>query len=158
LHFYAVSGHKQPPDDQTIQFWLEVSKQFWKLWSIRFLGTKFRGGQNFALTVGGFFNERVYSAADWLVPLISVNHRESKCYSQRNILLTKIYCVGHEKTKCWSKKMWCLKTQFSWCSTKICKIFFVSKANKNLEKKYKVTTFLCAADFGDKHYTFSNLE
>ena len=35
-----------------------------------FLGTKFRGGQNFVLTVGGFFNEREYSAADWLVPLI----------------------------------------------------------------------------------------
>ena len=36
LHFYAVSGHKQPSDDQTIQFGHQVSKQFWKLWSTRF--------------------------------------------------------------------------------------------------------------------------
>ena len=35
-----------------------------------FSGTKFRRGQNFVLTVWGFFNEREYSAADWLVPLI----------------------------------------------------------------------------------------
>ena len=33
-----------------------------------FFGKKFREGQNFVLTVGGFFNEREYSAADWLVP------------------------------------------------------------------------------------------
>ena len=32
------------------------------------------GGQNFVFTVGGFFNEREYSAADWLVPLM----RETK--------------------------------------------------------------------------------
>ena len=30
----------------------------------------FWGGQNFVLTVGGFFNEREYSTADLLVPLI----------------------------------------------------------------------------------------
>ena len=36
LHFYAVSGHKQPPDDQTLQFLHKVSKQFWKLWLTRF--------------------------------------------------------------------------------------------------------------------------
>ena len=40
-----------------------------------FLGTKFRGGQNFVLTVGGFFNEREYSAADWLVPLLPKEDR-----------------------------------------------------------------------------------
>ena len=37
-----------------------------------FFGTKFRGGQNCLLTVGGFFNEREYSGADWLVPLLSI--------------------------------------------------------------------------------------
>ena len=37
-----------------------------------FLGTKFRRGQNFVLTVGGFFNERDYSGADWLVPLLYI--------------------------------------------------------------------------------------
>ena len=36
-----------------------------------FLGTKFRGGQNYLLTVGSFFNKREYSEADWLVPLIN---------------------------------------------------------------------------------------
>ena len=35
-----------------------------------FFGTKFRGGQNFVLTLRGFSNEREYSGADWLVPLI----------------------------------------------------------------------------------------
>ena len=37
---------------------------------IGFFGTKFRGSQNFLLTVGVFFNKREYSGADWLVPLI----------------------------------------------------------------------------------------
>ena len=37
-----------------------------------FLGTKLRAGQNFVLTVGGFFNEREYSAADWLVSLLGL--------------------------------------------------------------------------------------
>ena len=35
-----------------------------------FFGTKFRGGKNFLLMVGVFFNEREYSGADWLVFLI----------------------------------------------------------------------------------------
>ena len=35
-----------------------------------FFGTKFRGGQNFLLTVGFFYNEREYSGADWLVPFV----------------------------------------------------------------------------------------
>ena len=47
-----------------------------------FFGTKFRGGQNFLLTVGIFFNEREYSGADWLVPLLSkhycvINHNKA---------------------------------------------------------------------------------
>ena len=33
-------------------------------------GTKLRGGQNCLLLVGGFFNEREYSGADWLVPFL----------------------------------------------------------------------------------------
>ena len=37
-----------------------------------FFGTKFRGGQNFLLTVGIFYNKREYSGADWLVPLVYV--------------------------------------------------------------------------------------
>ena len=37
-----------------------------------FFGTKFRGGQNFLLMVGGFFNKREYSGADWLVPLLTI--------------------------------------------------------------------------------------
>ena len=35
-----------------------------------FFGTKLRGGQNFVLPVGSFFNKRKYSEADWLVPLM----------------------------------------------------------------------------------------
>ena len=31
-----------------------------------YFGTKFRGGQNFCFTVGGFPNEGEYSGADWL--------------------------------------------------------------------------------------------
>ena len=33
-------------------------------------GTKFRGGQNFLLLVGVFYNEIEYSGADWPVPLL----------------------------------------------------------------------------------------
>ena len=35
-----------------------------------FCGTKFRGGQNFLLTLGGFPKERECSGAYWLDPLI----------------------------------------------------------------------------------------
>ena len=35
-----------------------------------FWGPSLGGGQNFVLTLGGFFNVREYSAADWLVSLI----------------------------------------------------------------------------------------
>ena len=35
-----------------------------------FFGTKFRGGQNFLLTVEGFFNKSEYSGAEWLVPFL----------------------------------------------------------------------------------------
>ena len=65
LHFYAVSGHKPPPDDQTIQFWHQVSKQFWKLWSHGFLGTKFRGGLEFCINGRRFF-QRERLLCDWL--------------------------------------------------------------------------------------------
>ena len=36
-----------------------------------FLGQSVGGGQNFLITVGGFFNEREYSEADWLVPVVT---------------------------------------------------------------------------------------
>ena len=36
-----------------------------------FGGPSLGGGQNFVLTVRGFFNEREYSEADWLVPLLN---------------------------------------------------------------------------------------
>jgi len=39
-----------------------------------FFGTKLRGGQKFLLMVGGFFNKREYSGADWLVPFIMDHH------------------------------------------------------------------------------------
>ena len=35
-----------------------------------FFGTKFRGGQKILITVGGFYNEREYSGADWPVLLV----------------------------------------------------------------------------------------
>ena len=34
-------------------------------------GIKIRGGQNFLLTAGGFYHDREYSGADWLVPFLS---------------------------------------------------------------------------------------
>ena len=46
-----------------------------------FFGTKFRGGQNFLFTVGGFFNEREYSEADCpdlLLTHMEGNREESK--------------------------------------------------------------------------------
>ena len=35
-----------------------------------FFGIKFRGGRNFLIMVGGFYNEREYSGADWPVLLL----------------------------------------------------------------------------------------
>ena len=41
-----------------------------------FFGTKVRGGQNFLFTLGGFFNKRDYSGADWLdLLLIGMKYR-----------------------------------------------------------------------------------
>ena len=37
-----------------------------------FFGTKNMGGQKILLTMGGFSNEREFSGADWLVPLVSI--------------------------------------------------------------------------------------
>ena len=71
IAFLYHCWHKQPPDDQTIQFWHQVSKQFWKIWQTRFFWRKFKGGQNFLFTVRGFYNEREYSGADWLNLLLS---------------------------------------------------------------------------------------
>ena len=42
-----------------------------------FFWTKFRGGQNFLITVGGFYNEREYSGADWLVLLVLLERDNS---------------------------------------------------------------------------------
>ena len=35
MHFNDVCWHKQPPDNQTLQFLHQVSQQFWKLWPTR---------------------------------------------------------------------------------------------------------------------------
>ena len=35
--------------------------------------SKFRGSENFSCTVGGFSNERKYSGADWVDPLLPVS-------------------------------------------------------------------------------------
>ena len=72
LHLYAVCWHKQPPDAQTIQFWHQVSRLFRKLWLTWFLGTNFKGGQNFLFTMGCFYKEREYSGADWQDLLITL--------------------------------------------------------------------------------------
>ena len=40
-----------------------------------FFGTKFRGSQDFLLTVGNLYNEREYSGADWLVPLVCLQDK-----------------------------------------------------------------------------------
>ena len=48
-----------------------------------FFGTKLRGGQNLLLMVEGFFNERKYSGADWLVPFI--------CQSSQSKIQQSIY-------------------------------------------------------------------
>ena len=70
-YFKSVCWHQQPPDNQTIKNWHQVSMQFWKIWSTRFFGTQLRGDQNLLFTVGGFFfNKREYSGDDWLDPLI----------------------------------------------------------------------------------------
>ena len=56
-YFKSVCWHQQPPDNQTIKNWHQVSMQFWKIWSTRFFGTQLRGDQNLLFTVGGFFQQ-----------------------------------------------------------------------------------------------------
>ena len=74
LHFYAVSWHKQPPDNQPIQFDLNCQCNLESYDRHHFFGTKFRRGFEFFLsTVGGFFNKRENSGADWLDLLICTN-------------------------------------------------------------------------------------
>ena len=69
LAFCAVSCHKQHPDNKTMQFWHQVSMQFWSSYD-RYgtKGTKFGGGQNLLFTSGCFYNERECSSANWLDP------------------------------------------------------------------------------------------
>ena len=79
LHFYAICWHKQPPNDQTTQFWHQVSKEFWETWPTRFFGTKFSGGHNFSFTMGASPNE--YSEADWMDPLLGKSRYILPCKS-----------------------------------------------------------------------------
>ena len=95
LHFYAVCWHKQLPDDQTVQFWHQVSQQFWKLWLTRFFGTKLRGGQNFLFTMGGFSNEREYSGANWLDLLVIGKLNWAKLNKLWRLRIFKVSTVNH---------------------------------------------------------------
>ena len=65
IAFYAVSGHKQSPDNQTIQFWHQVSKEFWKLWLTHFFLGPSLGGVRF-LKNGGRFFQRERVLCGWL--------------------------------------------------------------------------------------------
>ena len=75
LHFYAVSWHKEPHDDQTIQFGHEVSMHFGKLWLTQSFWHQVQGGSDFFyfFYYGCRFyqQEKEYSGADWLDLLIS---------------------------------------------------------------------------------------
>ena len=51
------------------------------------LGTKFRGGQNFLFTVGGFFNKREYSGADRLDLLIYIFFYTEKVRGGRRYMI-----------------------------------------------------------------------
>ena len=53
-----------------------------------FFGTKLRGGQKILLMVGGFFNKREYSGADWLVPFVLLKLFEITCM----LSILKTYC------------------------------------------------------------------
>ena len=62
-----------------------------------FSGTKIRGGQNLSFTAGGFYNEREYSGADWLVPFICLSVCLSVCSLLRyrlTVFLPPLFEVG----------------------------------------------------------------
>ena len=71
-HFYAVPGHKQPPDNQIIQFWHQVPKQFWKLWPTHFFGTEFKGGHN-VFIYSGRLSQRERVLWGWLAGSSPIN-------------------------------------------------------------------------------------
>ena len=55
-----------------------------------FLGPSLGGGQNFFKTVGGFYNKREYSEADWLVLLICSHY----VISQRSNIVCQQFREG----------------------------------------------------------------
>ena len=57
-----------------------------------FFVTKFRGGQNFLLTVVSLFNKREYSEADWLVPLIYPFPKSIFFFIRMNITTQQLKC------------------------------------------------------------------
>ena len=66
LHFYAISRHKQPPDNQTIKFWHQVSKKFYDMITTVFLGPSWGGGSEFFINGGSFFFQRERVLWSWL--------------------------------------------------------------------------------------------
>ena len=63
---YTNSHLTTKPYNFDIKCWRNSENYDWR----GFFGTKFRRGQNFLRTVGGFYNEREYSGADWMVLLL----------------------------------------------------------------------------------------
>ena len=55
-----------------------------------YFGTKVRGGQSFWFTMGGFFDKREYSGADWLDRLLT--NKVYLLFSKKNTLLS---LLGH---------------------------------------------------------------
>ena len=70
---FLCPGHKQLPDTKPYNLDIKCKSNSESYDRHGFFGTKFRGSQNFVLTVGGFFNEREYFGADWLVPILSID-------------------------------------------------------------------------------------
>ena len=76
IPFYAVFCHKQPPDDQIIQFWRQVSMQLWKKWPTRFYWDQ---GLNFHW-IGPWANSFYYLPCPWfclfvcLFVLLQITH------------------------------------------------------------------------------------
>ena len=69
MHFYAVDTNSHLTTKPS-NFDIKCNNNSESYDRDGFFGTNFRGGQNLLFTVGGFFNERVYSGADWLDLLI----------------------------------------------------------------------------------------
>ena len=106
IAFYAIFWHKQPPDDQTIQFDLNCRCNSESYDRHVFFGTKFRGGQSLLFSVRGFFNiEEFYRSCNFgCFWWIFADIKPTCCtYQNLSMTFTNILCFVLNFVTSWIK-------------------------------------------------------